>query len=347
MIVEKKFGKISTGEEVFEILLENKNGIKVSILTYGAAIKNFIVPTPMGEKDIVLGFNTVQEYEMNVAYFGVLVGRVAGRIAKGSFELNGKQHELVKNDRFKNHLHGGIKGLSKTLFAHKSSYSKLGSRVELTYFSKEGEDHYPGSIEYSISYTLTEENSLLLEYFAKPSCPTPISLTQHTYFNLNGEEAKKTIYNHKFKVDADQIVELDALSIPTGKLCEVKEGFFDLKRGINIGEHFEKFNNSMPKTEGFDHPFVLGESKRMELSCEASGISLIATTTEPIMVCYSGNLLGYQFGKSGYEYTKHMAICLETQQYPNAVNIPQFASTIFSPNNPYIQKTEWKIEYNK
>ena len=347
MIVEKKFGKLSSGEEVSEIILENKNGIKMSVLTYGATIKNFLIPTNEGEKDIVLGFNTLKEYEMNVAYFGVVVGRVAGRIGNGCFELDGKRVSLVKNDRFKNHLHGGIKGLAKTVFDHTMEENDKGSCVKLTYFSKEGEDHYPGSIEYSVIYTLTHDDRVLLEYLAIPSCKTPISLTQHSYFNLNGESAKKTIYNHEFKVDSREIVELDTLSIPTGKLLNVNGGFFDLNKGVNIGAHFEKFKHSMPITEGFDHPFVLGKEKTINLRCEESGIGLEVFTTEPIMVCYSGNMLGYQFGKSGYEYTKHMAICLETQQYPNAVNIPHFPTTLFSPENPYIQRTEWKIQYNK
>ena len=301
--------------------LKNKSGFEVSITSYGGAITSLKTPG-----DIVLGFNTLDEYVRNPRYFGALIGRHANRIARGRFSLNGVEYQLPCNNGV-NHLHGGFKGFDKREW----SVSEAGNTLHLTYFSKDGEEGYPGNLTAFVDYTLGY-NELRIDYRATTDRDTIVNLTNHSYFNLRGAG---TILDHELTLNADHYTPVSEDLIPTGEIKSVEGTPMDFRKAKAIGSEVNDVAG------GYDHNFVLnnwdGSLRLAALLYEPiSGRALEIFTTEPGIQFYSGNFLDGSFtGKNGVAYEKYTGLCLEPQHFPDAPNHPNFPSTVLRPSEEY------------
>ena len=301
--------------------LKNKSGFEVSVTSYGGAVTSLKTPG-----DIVLGFNTLDEYVRNPRYFGALIGRHANRIARGRFSLNGVEYQLPCNNGV-NHLHGGFKGFDKREW----SVSKAGHTLHLTYFSKDGEEGYPGNLAAFVDYTLGD-NELRIDYRATTDRDTIVNLTNHSYFNLRGAG---TILDHELTLNADHYTPVSEDLIPTGEIKSVEGTPMDFRKAKAIGSEINDVAG------GYDHNFVLNNwdgSLRLaaRLYEPTSRRALEILTTEPGIQFYSGNFLDGSFiGKNGVAYEKYTGLCLEPQHFPDAPNHPNFPSTVLRPGEEY------------
>ncbi|MFW6006840.1 MAG: aldose epimerase family protein [Bacillota bacterium] len=342
------FGSTKKGEMVNLYTLVNKNGIKVDITNYGGLIIRLFVPDREGRlNDIALGYNTLEEYIEDSPYFGAVVGRYGNRIAGARFELDGKTYELPETEG-NNHLHGGIEGFDKKVW-EPTPYIKEGNPgLSLSYLSEDGEEGYPGNLEVTVDYCLTENNSLKIEYKAVTDKATPINLTQHSYFNLKGE-GRGDIYNHILKVNADEYLPLNEEQLPTGEISSVKGTPLDFTTPQEIGERIDEDFKILNIGGGYDLNYVINKEKENEMVEAAevyepvSGREMKVKTTEPGVQLYTANNLEGMKGKSGRPYKKHHAICLETQHYPDSPNHDNFPSTILRPGENYQTVTEYQF----
>jgi aldose 1-epimerase len=354
------FGKTKEGAAVEIYALSNRNGMTAKVMTYGATLTELLVPDKAGAPgNIVLGFGTLEPYLAGVPYFGATIGRVGNRIAKGAFTLNGKTYKLATNNG-PNHLHGGIKGFDKVVWKAEIVPAKDGQAVKFTYHSPDGEEGYPGNLDATVVYTLTDANELRLDYTATSDKATPVNLTNHSYFNLAGE-GNGDILGHVMMIAADQMTPVDDTLIPTGKLEPVKGTVFDFTTPTAIGARIDKVPIAPPV--GYDHNYVLrkaggagrgtaaetGKAEDGGRGAEPGALTLAARvtepkggramevrTTEPGVQFYSGNFLaGTIKNRKGVPYQKHNAFCLETQHFPDSVNHPNFPSTILGPGKIY------------
>lgn len=336
---EKNFGVVGA-DSVKQFTLTNANGMQVSILNYGGTVTNIIVPDKdkqMG--DVVLGFDSLNGYlQSGNPYMGCLVGRYANRIAQGKFLLNNRSYTLAKNNDG-NSLHGGLKGFDKVIW----QTTKLSdSSIRLTYTSKDGEEGYPGNLATTVVYTLQADNALKIEYTAITDQPTPVNLTNHSYFNLSAGK-DSTILHHALMIKADQYTEVNDQLIPTGKLPEVTGTPMDFTSSKEIGKEIASVKG------GYDHNWVLKRSgKELELVATlhdpASGRVLDVLTTQPGIQFYTGNFLnGSLQGKHGRRYIKNAGLCLETQHFPDGPNQPGFPNTILTPGETYRHTTVFKF----
>jgi len=340
--VEKtEFGKLSDGTVVDMYTLTNANGLVAKIITYGAIVTELHVPDKNGTLgDVVLGFDNLDQYVKGHPYFGAIVGRVANRIALGKFTLNGKDYTLAVNNS-PNHLHGGVKGFDKVVWKAEPTRSKDGPAVKLTYRSPDGEEGYPGNLDVTVVYTLTNKNALRIEYTATTDQDTPVNLTNHSYFNLAGQG---DIGSHELLLNADRYTPTDDTLIPTGEIKPVKGTPLDFTTAHPIGDHLAEVGGD-PK--GYDHNYVLnGGGKNLTLAARVyeptTGRVLEMYTTEPGVQLYTGNFLdGTLTGKGGIVYKQHSAFCLEAQHFPDSVNHPDFPSVILKPGKIYRQRTEY------
>lgn len=336
------FGKTANGEKVQQATLKNKNGMVVKIISYGATITDILVPDSEGKSaNVVFGFDDVEGYESDRnQYFGCMVGRVANRIAKGTFKLDGKTYKLAINNE-PNHLHGGKeKSLAKVIWDMKyadTPAGKAGREVVLTYTSADGEEGYPGKLTATVTYTLSEDNELKIDMQAKTDKATPVNLCNHSYFNLSGA-GSYSILEHNLMINADKYTPTDDTLIPTGKIESVANTPLDFRKAKTIGEQV----NKLIKTPalGYDHNFVLNrKGKSLQLAAELhdpkSGRVLTVTTTQPGVQLYCGNFLKGQAGRKGETYPLRSAVCLETQHFPDSVNQPGFPSVILQPGETY------------
>jgi aldose 1-epimerase len=335
------FGKTADGTAVESYTLSNKNGVTVKIMTLGATLTEINVPNKAGKfANVVLGFDDVTGYESkNNQYFGCTVGRVANRIAKGKFTLDGKDYTLaINNDP--NHLHGGVKrSLDKVVW---KAIDDLGgkspkARIGFTYTSPDGEEGYPGTLTCNVNYALTDKNELVIEYHAKTDKATPVGLTNHSYFNLAGAGAD-TVLDHELQVEADRYVSVDKTLIPTGKLEPVKGTVLDFTSMARIGSRIRELYDTGAK--GYDHCYVLSKRQAQptlaaKLHDPASGRTLTVSTDQPGIQVYTGNFLFGQKGAGGKTYAQRSAVCLETGGLPDAVNQPSFPSIILQPGAAY------------
>ncbi len=341
------FGKTEDNKEVSIFSLQNNNGITVKIITYGGIITSLSVPDKYGNIDnIVLGFDSLDEYTNSkyttkCPYLGAIIGRYANRIAKGKFALGGKEYKLVINDG-PNHLHGGTTGFDKIVWKAEEINTDNLAGLKMTYFSPDMEEGYPGNLNITVIYTLTEQNELKIEYKGTIDKPCPVNLTQHTYFNLNS--LKGNILDHELSLNADKYTISDKNLIPTGELANVKTTPLDFRNSRKIGERIHQL------VDGYDHNFVLNKKHEGELSLTArvseplSGRILEMYTTEPGVQLYTGNYLNGSFINAGGKILrKHFGFCLEAQHYPDSPNKPQFPSTILNPNEEYYQLTVYKF----
>jgi len=329
--IDKTYFGTTAGAEVYLYTLRNDLGYNVSITTYGGAITSLWTPDRDGNfGDIVLGFESLEDYVSNPRYFGALIGRHANRIAQGRFALNGVEYQLPKNNGA-NHLHGGFKGFDKRVWSAKEEDDVL----HLSYFSKDGEEGYPGNVEAFVDYRLSG-NELSLEYRASTDRDTIVNLTNHSYFNLKGQG---TILQHELTLNADGFTPVSADLIPTGEIKAVAGTPMDFREGKAIG-------SELGLTEsGYDHNFVLNDwdgSLRsvVELYEPTSGRVLEILTNQPGMQFYSGNFLDGSFiGKDGTAYVKYAGLCLEPQHFPDAPNHSNFPSTVLRPGEEYTHST--------
>lgn len=334
--VEKvPFGRAQDGTEVDLYILKNDKGMIAKVMTYGALLTELHVPDREGKfGDVVLGFDKLDPYLKGHPYFGATIGRVGNRIAKGKFTLNGKTYTLACNDG-PNHLHGGVKGFDKRVWQGEPVKVANGVAVKFTYVSPDGEEGYPGTLTATVVYILTNDNELRLDYTAETDKPTPVNLTNHSYWNLATEG---DILNHHLGLLADHYTPVDDTLIPTGEIAPVKGTPMDFTSPHPIGDRLLDLTNS---PRGYDHNYVLN-SKGKKLSLAAtvyepkSGRFMEILTDQPGIQFYSGNFLdGTLTGKRGVTYHKYHGFCLETQHFPDSVNHPNFPSVILRPGKKY------------
>jgi aldose 1-epimerase len=347
-VKKESFGKTSDGKPVDLYTLTNSKGAETKIITYGGTVVSLKVPDYQGKfDDMVLGFNSVADYEKQTAYMGALIGRYGNRIAKGKFSLGGKEYALAVNNG-ENHLHGGVKGFDKVIWSASSSTDKNGANLELTYTSTDGEEGYPGNVNVKVVYTLTETNELKIVYSAITDKETILNLTHHSYFNLAGSRSE-TILNHRLMINADSFTPTDSGSIPTGELRSVKGTPFDFTKQTEIGARINADDEQIKFGSGYDHNWVLNKTKKTpELAARVfeseSRRVMEVYTTEPGLQFYSGNFLDGLFtGKYGIAYPYRSGFCLETQHFPDSPNKPKFPSTVLKPGQKYSQTTVYKF----
>ncbi len=338
------FGRTPDGKAVEVYTLTNARGMQVRAITYGAIIQALRVPDRSGHLgDVALGYDSLPGYLTSSPYFGAVVGRYANRIARGRFTLGGRTYRLATNNG-PNHLHGGLKGYDKVVWgAHPFQRGDaVGVRFEHT--SRDGDEGYPGTLRVSVSYTLTPGDELMLEYGATTDRPTPVNLSQHTYFNLAGE-GTGDILRHVLTIRANRYTPVDTTLIPTGELASVAGTPFDFRVPVPIGARIAQSNPQLQRGKGYDHNFVLNRSDNglvhaVHVLDPTTGRTLDISTTEPGLQFYSGNFLdGTITGKAGHVYGHRSALVLETQHFPDSPNHPRFPSTMLRPGEEYRSRT--------
>jgi aldose 1-epimerase len=344
-VKKEVFGKTADGQTIDIYTLTNKNGLVAKVTTYGATLTELHVPGKDGKlTDVVLGFNTLDGYLKGCPYFGATTGRVANRIAAGKFTVDGRLYRVATNNA-PNHLHGGNVGFDKRVWKARGITDASGFGIVLSYMSPDGEEGYPGNLDITVTYMLTNANELRIDYKAKTDESTPINLTNHAYFNLAGA-GNGTILDHELLLVASRFTPVDATSIPTGAIAPVARTVMDFTKPTAIGLRIDKVGGD---PGGYDHNYVL-DKKGTELALAArlrdpvSGRIMEVWTTEPGIQLYTGNYLdGTIKGKGGKVYGKRSALCLETQHFPDSVNHPEFPSVMLKPGQTYTQTTVHKF----
>jgi len=347
MNIEKSdFGKTKDNQSVDLYTLSNTRGMVAKVMTYGAILTELHVPDKTGNaQDVVLGFDNLKQYTDGHPFFGAIAGRVANRIAKGTFSLGGREYKLAINNG-PNSLHGGDIGFDKKVWKAVPVMTPMGPSVTLTYISPDMEEGYPGTLTTNVTYTLTNNNELKIEYRAVTDKPTILNLTNHSYWNLHGAGSDKDILDHVMTINADNYTPVDDTLIPTGEIATVKGTIFDFTSGKPIGQDIEKTTG---KPNGYDHNFVInGQPSEMKMCAKISdpisGRTMEIWTTEPGVQFYTGNFLdGKLTGIGGVPYTSHYAFCLETQHYPDSINHPRFPTTVLNPGQTYTSTTIHKF----
>lgn len=347
-ITKRLFGKTADGAEVHVFTLENVNGITAEIINFGGILRSLLVPDRKGSfEDVVLGFDEISSYERKGPYFGALIGRHANRIENACFKLNGVEYKLNKNDG-DNHLHGGIKGFDKVVWQAEIDVQDENEVLKLGYMSKDKEEGYPGNLKVQVTYKLTDNNELVIDYFAVGDQDTLVNLTNHSYFNLAGHSSGN-ILKHKLKLNADKITANDKYSIPTGEIREIKNSPMDFTELTVIGDEINSEYDQIVFGIGYDHNWILNTSgkyseKAAEVYEENSGRVMEVFTTKPGIQFYSGNFLdGTDIGKGGVPYERRNGFCLETQYFPNGINNKNFPSPILKVGEEYKHTTVYKF----
>lgn len=340
-VVRREFGAMPDGTPVESFTLRNSNGIELTTIAYGGIITSLKTPDRNGRSgDIVLGFDALDSYLKPHPHFGALIGRYGNRIAKGRFTLDGKTYQLATNNG-PNHLHGGVKGFDKVLW-NAAPVGRNG--IVLSRTSPDGEEGYPGSLQVRVTYTLTDKNELIVDYQATTDKPTPVNLTQHSYFNLRADGAAD-ILGHELMINADRYTPVDDTLIPTGELAPVDGTPFDFRKPVAIGARINQDHPQLKNGKGYDHNWVLNAATSgLHLAARVvepvSGRTLEVRTTEPGMQFYAGNFLdGTLKGKGGAVYNHRTGFCLETQHFPDSPNHANFPSTIVKPGAEYRSQT--------
>jgi aldose 1-epimerase len=330
--METVFGN-HNGSEIYSVVIGNES-IEAELLTLGATLRSLRVKDRNGNMtDVVLGYDSVEEYTSSNGYFGEAVGRVANRIGCASFELNGQRYSMIPNERDKNLLHGGKNGFHFRVWEHTSTDTS----VTFTTFSPDGEGGFPGNLKVAITYSV-KGSSLIIEYVAESDKDTPVSLTNHAYFNLSGHTGGE-VYSHTLKVNADTVTEVDDELIPTGRLTPVEGTALDLREAKTLGDVI--LSSELSKTKGIDHNFALNGDDAAELYSPETGIVMKTLTTLEGIQIYTAGSLTRRTGKGGARYDRHNAVCLETQHFPDAVNKPGFPSCIIKKGVPDKHVTEY------
>ena len=340
-VTKEAYGKTKDGQSVDLYTCTNKNGLVLKMTNYGATVVSMETPDKAGKKvNITLGFPSLEGYLQRHPYFGSTVGRYGNRIAKGKFKLDGKEYTLATNNG-PNHLHGGIKGFDAVVWKAEEVKTADAVGVKFHYTSADGEEGYPGKLDTTVTYSLTNKNELRIDYEATTDKPTVINLTNHCYWNLGGA-GSGDILKHELTLAADKYLPIDATSIPTGELAAVKGTAFDFTTPHAIGDRIGEIKKPPHETKGYDHCYVLrGQQGKLELAARVKdpkgGRVMEIFTTEPGVQLYCGNFLDGSAGGGGYK--QHEAFCLETQHYPDSPNKPEFPSTVLRPGETYRSTT--------
>ena len=343
-----QFGETMDGTDVDQYILSNKSGMEVRIITYGGIITSWTAPDKNGDyKDIVLGYNTLAEYEAETPYFGALIGRYGNRIAKGKFSLDDQEYILAVNNGV-NHLHGGLKGFDKVVWDAKTIVSDSTVSLELSYLSKDMEEGYPGNLETKVTYKLNNKDELSVSYEAKTDKPTIVNLTQHSYFNLTAD-FNQDILDHEIVINADSFLPVDNTLIPTGEFRNVNKTPFDFRKSKAIRKQISDENTQLEKGNGYDHCWVLNDQdKGLRFVASAyepvSGRLLEVYSDEPGIQFYSGNFLdGTLPSKLNGTYQHRTGFCFETQHYPDSPNQENFPSVRLNLGEKYNSKTVFRL----
>jgi aldose 1-epimerase len=341
-VTTANFGQTKDGQPAHLYTLTNKNGLVAKVTDYGGTLTELHVPDRNGQNgNIVLGFASLAPYVAGHPFFGSTTGRVANRIGKGRFTLDGKEYTLAINNK-PNSLHGGNVGFDKKLWKAEPMQSKDGPALKLTYTSPDGEEGYPGALSNTVVYTLTNDDELKIDYKATTDKPTIVNLTNHSYFNLAGD-GNGTVLDHELMLNADKYTVFDDTQIPTGEIAPVKGTPLDFTKATPIGARIEQVPG------GYDHNFVLnGKTGQMKKCARVydpkSGRVMEILTTEPGVQLYTANGLdGKITGTSGKPYLQYGAFCLETQHYPDSINHPEFPSVVLRPGQTYQTTTIHKF----
>jgi aldose 1-epimerase len=343
----KYWGSVG-GADINNYSLKNIHGIRVSLIDFGATIQSLFVPDRNGVfEDIVLGYTELDGYISDTSYYGCTVGRYANRIGSGNFAVDGIVYTLPKNDGT-NTLHGGINGFNKKKWTSMNVFSEEGEAVRMTYTSPDGEEGFPGTLRVSVTFILTDENELIIEYEANTDRKTVLNLTNHSYFNLMGE-GNGDILNHVLQVFSDRAVEIDSRLIPTGRFIPVDGTPLDFRAPRTVGLSINEACISLQLAKGYDHTFVLDKRSSEELTYAArlyepsKGRVLEVWTTEPGVHVYTGNFLNGGTGKNGKTYPYRSAICLETQHFADSPNRLEFPTTVLEPGETFRSRTVYKF----
>ena len=341
-IVKKHFGTLPGGKNVELFTLSSGKGMEVDIINYGGIINAIRIPDKHKEPgDVVLGFDTLEEYLGEHPYFGAIVGRFANRIEDGEFEMDGTTYKLARNNNG-NHLHGGLEGFDKKLWTASVHKTLDDVTLKLGYESKDMEEGFPGNLMTEVNYTLNRDNELIISYRATTDRNTHLNLTNHSYFNLNNQRG--TILDHELMIDAEQYTPFKSNSIPDGSIKPVAGTPYDFRIAKAIGEDIEKVS------PGYDNNLVAGqpygEMKRLAaLHHPGTGRTMEVLTTQPGVQLYTSNFIDRIPGKDGMVYKKHSAVCLETQHFPNTPNEPSFPSTLLKPGEEFKQVTIYRFAW--
>jgi aldose 1-epimerase len=348
----KAFGKTRDGRETHVYTLRNASGLSVDISDFGGTVVRLLAPDRHGQTaDVVLGFDTVEGYARPTGpFFGATIGRVGNRIAGGQFTLEGKTYRLVTNNTpggLPCHLHGGTVGFDKVLWKADAPTSGTDSALRLTYRSAEGEEGYPGNLDAAVTFTVTADNALRIDYVATTDQTTLVNLTNHSYFNLAGE-GNRSVLGHVLTLNAARYTPVNAGLIPTGEIASVADTPLDFRAPHTIGERIDRPNEQLRFAAGYDHNFVLdGAAGKLALAATVlepqSGRELEVLTTEPGVQFYSGNFLDGSAGKNGHTYPRRSGFCLETQHFPDSPNHPSFPSIVLRPGETYRSTTVYRF----
>lgn len=352
MIEKTSYGNLSDGREVFQYTLKNNSGSRLEIINYGAIATHLFVKDRDGKtEDVILGYDSIEGYENDNSFQGSIVGRYGNRIAKGRFTIDSTEYQLDINDG-ENHLHGGKKGFFKVLWTAESIETPEGPSVKLNYVSPEGEMGYPGTVNITVIYTLSNDNEVKIKYEGTTDKSTILNPTHHSYFNLSGDFTKKII-GHELKINADKFTPVNETLIPTGELANVENTPMDLRTAKLIGKDINADYKQLEIAGGYDHNWVLNNydktvRKAAELYDPSSGRVMEVLTDQPGLQFYSGNFLnGTMNGKNGIKYEYRTALCLEAQIFPDSPNQPNFPSAILRPGEKYTQTTIYKFSVKK
>ena len=344
------FGRMPDGTHIDLYVLTNRHGMTASITNFGATLVSLKVPDRNGKPaDVVLGYDSLEGYLGDKANLGATIGRYANRIARGRFELNHIEYKLATNNGV-NHIHGGIKGFNKAVWHAKEVSAKDDQALELTYLSKDGEEGYPGNLSAKVVYTLTDQNELRIEYSATTDKDTVVNLTNHSYFNLAGQDAG-SILHHQLTIHASSFTPVDATLIPTGEIRNVQGTPFDFRNATAIGARINQNDPQLVIGHGYDHNWILdrqtGDNKALIQAAEAydpsSGRVLEVWTTEPGIQLYTSNYLDGVHGKGDHVYQRRDAFCLETEHFPDSPNHPAFPTAELKPGGRYSSTTIYKF----
>lgn len=339
-----------TGPVLQAIELSNQQGVRVGVTNFGARVISLWTPNQFGKQDnIILGYDSLEQYLTGNPYFGAAIGRYGNRIAGGTFELDGKAYQLAKNNG-ENALHGGPGGFHNVYWDMRKKEDV--NAVEFNYHSKDGEEGYPGNLEVKMTYTLTDQNELIIDYQATTDQPTVINLTHHSFFNLAGE-GSGDVLGHELMINADRFTPVNDQLIPTGEMKPVRGTPFDFTKPHLIGERIDGKDQQLTYGRGYDHNWVLnrtgdGLSLAAQVREPNTGRTLEVWTTEPGLQFYSGNFLdGSDKGFGGKAYEFRGAFCLEAQHFPDSPNHANFPTTLLRPGEVYSQQTVYKFGVDK
>lgn len=343
------FSKVIDGKKTSLFVLKNKNNLSATFTNYGGRLISLMVPGKDGKQtDVVVGFKSVADYQKSTEpYFGATIGRYGNRIAKGHFKIDGKDYALFLNNG-PNTLHGGKKGFQYVVWEGNQVDSQT---VVFHYLAKDMEEGYPGNLDVKVTYKLTDDNSLDINYEATTDQKTIVNLTNHAFFNLNGE-GNGNILDHQLQIFANRYTPVDSTLIPNGELAKVEGTPFDFRKAKTIGAAINESNTQLKFGKGYDHNFVLDQKNKNELFLAAkvwgnqSGIEMDIYTTEPGLQFYSGNFMqGKNTFKGGSKDDFRTALALETQHFPDSPNHPSFPSTLLNPGETYRSHTLYQFKF--